>query len=61
MSGAFYAVFVIAALYVVFWYVTNERGRPSGQIGLLAMRDNRLSKTEKKKGSDRRWRPPVRR
>jgi hypothetical protein len=38
MSGAFYAMFVVAILFVVLWYIRNERDDLGGADGLLAMR-----------------------
>jgi hypothetical protein len=40
MSGVFYAIFGLAILIVIRWYVQNERNDPDadGSLGLLAMR-----------------------
>jgi len=39
MNGIYYAVFVAAILFIIRWYVQNERLGPDsdGRAGLLAM------------------------
>jgi len=38
MSSVLYAIFVVAILFIIYWYVQNERAGTDGSKGLLAMR-----------------------
>ena len=38
MNSVLYAIFVVAILFIIFWYVQNERAGTDGSKGLLALR-----------------------
>jgi len=54
MSGVLYAIFAIAILFIIAWYVQNERAGfdSDGGKGLLDMRSTRETKPVVKQ----RWR-----
>ena len=56
MSGVLYAIFAIAILFIIAWYVQNERAGidSDGSKGLLAMRSTREPESAAK--PDKRWR-----
>ncbi len=53
MSSIFYAVFVLAVLGVIRWYITNDN-EADGSIGLLAMTTRRVAR-EPKRGRKSRY------
>ena len=38
MSSVLYAIFVVAILFIIHWYIQNERAGTDGNKGLLALR-----------------------